>query len=654
MTTPTRFSRLEELYHQLVDLDEEIRAPLLEAARRSDPELVGELERLLRREAASVGETLIDLPGVQQPQAGDRVGPYLLVRQLGEGGMGMVFEAEQEAPVQRRVALKLVRPELWGITAIARFARERQALALMSHPGIARVYDAGATADGRPYVAMELVEGEGITTALDRRGATVRQRLELLVKVFRAVQHAHQKGILHRDLKPSNVLAVEEDGELAPTIIDFGIAKAIDDRHEEVAYTGPETEEATRADLLRDLGLLLSDRGRHDEAVAMLEQAVEATRAAMGDTHSEVAEALNDLAWALTQTRDNRRALALHHEALAILEAVYPPDHPTVTVARAGLAGTLRELGRDDEAVAVLEQALASFRRTLGGEHPYVAHTLNNLALAVEHQGDFARAVELYSEATEHYARLYGEDHPQLAIARYNLARALRLYGDSVAAERECRASLRIRRGQLRPDHPDIARNLTLLAELRRDEHDPAGALPFLRQALDLRLEGLPETHPLTARSLYLLGLTEMELDLDEEAEAHLLDSRRLYLFLAEETPRPTVRTSSASRSPWTSSHGARRVPSIPESPETAGACATEPDQAPVARRSASQVRAKRQSRITVGSEICSKRATSLTSAPHSTRRRTTSALRASRVSRAASASLKVPISPSWLGTGAA
>ena len=153
------------------------------------------------------------------------IGPYRLVRPLGEGGMGEVWAAEQKEPIERTVALKLVKMGMDTKQFIARFESERQALALMEHPCIARVIDGGATETGRPYFVMEYVEGVPITCYCDEKRLTIRERLELFTTVCEGVQHAHQKGIIHRDLKPSNVLVAEVDGRPLPKIIDFGVAK---------------------------------------------------------------------------------------------------------------------------------------------------------------------------------------------------------------------------------------------------------------------------------------------------------------------------------------------------------------------------------------------------------------------------------------------
>ena len=164
------------------------------------------------------------LPDIERP--GEVIGPYRLLEAIGEGGMGTVYMAEQAEPVRRKVALKLIKPGMDSKQVVARFEAERQALALMDHPNIARVLDGGMTPSGLPYFVMELVRGLPITDYCDQHQLNIRERLELFVLVCRAVQHAHQKGVIHRDLKPSNVLVTVIDGEAVPKVIDFGIAKA--------------------------------------------------------------------------------------------------------------------------------------------------------------------------------------------------------------------------------------------------------------------------------------------------------------------------------------------------------------------------------------------------------------------------------------------
>ena len=159
--------------------------------------------------------------------SGGAIGPYHLVRQLGEGGMGVVYHARQSEPIRRDVALKVIKPGMDSKQVIARFESERQALAMMDHPNIARVFDAGTTSTGLPYFVMELVDGVPITRYCDSKHLTVRERIELFIPVCQAIQHAHQKGIIHRDIKPSNILVKQQENEAVPKVIDFGLAKAL-------------------------------------------------------------------------------------------------------------------------------------------------------------------------------------------------------------------------------------------------------------------------------------------------------------------------------------------------------------------------------------------------------------------------------------------
>jgi non-specific serine/threonine protein kinase/serine/threonine-protein kinase len=169
------------------------------------------------------------------------IGPYRLISRLGEGGMGQVWLAEQSAPVKRQVALKIIKAGYYDHSSLLRFDLERQTLAIMDHPAIAKVFDAGSTSEGQPYFVMEYVPGLPITKYCDGKRLTARERLALFIKVCEGVQHAHQKAIIHRDLKPSNILVVEVDGKPMPRIIDFGIAKAISERAEDetlLTYAG--------------------------------------------------------------------------------------------------------------------------------------------------------------------------------------------------------------------------------------------------------------------------------------------------------------------------------------------------------------------------------------------------------------------------------
>ena len=222
------------------------RAAYLDQACAGDAPLRERIERLLKaHEPADSflerGPAVLDATDNYEPIAerpGTVIGPYKLMEQIGEGGMGLVFVAEQQRPVRRRVALKIIKPGMDSRQVIARFEAERQALAILDHQNIAKVLDAGTTESGRPYFVMELVHGVPITTYCDANQLTTRQRLKLFVPICHAIQHAHQKGIIHRDIKPSNILVTMYDDKPVPKVIDFGVAKATEQRlTEKTIYT---------------------------------------------------------------------------------------------------------------------------------------------------------------------------------------------------------------------------------------------------------------------------------------------------------------------------------------------------------------------------------------------------------------------------------
>src|SRR5271170_2800261 len=222
-----------DLFTEAMQLPVERRSAFLVTACGGDAELRANVEALLKAHQES-GEFLERAPEeikaqtrVPGEKSGDWIGRYKLLQQIGEGGFGVVFMAEQEEPIRRKVAIKIVKPGMDTKTVVARFEAERQALALMDHPNIAKVLDAGATESGRPYFVMELVHGIKITEYCDKNSLSTEERLKIFVQVCQAVQHAHQKGIIHRDIKPSNILVnTTTEGEAFPVVIDFGIAKA--------------------------------------------------------------------------------------------------------------------------------------------------------------------------------------------------------------------------------------------------------------------------------------------------------------------------------------------------------------------------------------------------------------------------------------------
>jgi serine/threonine protein kinase/tetratricopeptide (TPR) repeat protein len=232
--------KANELFLAALDIEApDARKSHLDAACGNDADLRKQVEALLQAHAAA--HSFLEHPvaaqltgvfnsdpgvGVAEAAPGDRIGSYKLLQSLGEGGMGAVWVAEQDQPVKRRVALKLIKAGMDSAQVLRRFEAERQALALMDHQNIAKVFDAGTTPQGRPFFAMELIQGISITKYCDQEHLTPRERLELFIPVCQAVQHAHQKGVIHRDLKPSNVLIGLYDGKPVPKVIDFGVAKA--------------------------------------------------------------------------------------------------------------------------------------------------------------------------------------------------------------------------------------------------------------------------------------------------------------------------------------------------------------------------------------------------------------------------------------------
>src|SRR5580658_3298581 len=238
--TGENWERVKEILHQAMQLAPEKRSEFLDGACVSDAALREEIESLLLADvdlcsgflqtqllAGELGSDANAFGFIGALAEGQIFAQrFQLIRKLGEGGMGQVWLAEQTSPVKRQVALKLIKAGMYDESVVQRFQSERQSLAMMDHPAIAKVFDAGTTPQGQPYIVMEYVPGLPITEYCDQKKLKIADRLELFIQVCEGVQHAHQKAIIHRDLKPANILVVEVDGKATPRIIDFGLAKA--------------------------------------------------------------------------------------------------------------------------------------------------------------------------------------------------------------------------------------------------------------------------------------------------------------------------------------------------------------------------------------------------------------------------------------------
>jgi len=236
-----RWEQINEIFHTALTKEPEQRSKYLDEACADESETRREVERLLTLHEHTAD--FLEKPAIEvaaralvEHETLDRIGPYRILRTLGEGGMGIVYLAEQEEPIRRKVALKVIKLGMDTKEVIARFESERQALALMNHPNIATIYDAGKTERGQPYFVMEYVPGVPIHEYCDRNRLSTKERLELFTQVCGAIEHAHQKGVIHRDLKPSNMLVVTKDGKAVPKVIDFGLAKATSLRLTEKTY----------------------------------------------------------------------------------------------------------------------------------------------------------------------------------------------------------------------------------------------------------------------------------------------------------------------------------------------------------------------------------------------------------------------------------
>src|SRR5215469_6999676 len=223
------WEKVEELFTAATELEAGLQEAFLSNACGGDHRLLAQVKSLLaaHRNPGSPPDSPWQGRATAEMRVPAAIGPYRLVRKLGEGGMGQVWLAEQTSPFRRQVAIKFVRPGIFSGSLLQRFQWERESLAMMDHPAIAKVFEGGSTPAGEPYLVMEYVPGLPITDYCDAKKLTIPERLQLFIRVCEGVQHAHQKSIVHRDLKPANILVVEIDGHAVPRVIDFGLAKTL-------------------------------------------------------------------------------------------------------------------------------------------------------------------------------------------------------------------------------------------------------------------------------------------------------------------------------------------------------------------------------------------------------------------------------------------
>jgi serine/threonine protein kinase len=579
-----RRKSLEEIFAGAVAKDSpDERAAFLDGACGSDGDLRSRAEALLRAhdEAGAFLEApLVDLSeagATTREGPGTRIGPYKLLQLIGEGGFGAVYMAEQEEPVRRRVALKIIKLGMDTKQVIARFEAERQALAMMEHPNISRVLDAGTTDSGRPYFVMELVRGVSLNEYCDTNKLATRDRLQLFLQICRAVQHAHLKGIIHRDLKPSNVLVTLHDGTPVPKVIDFGIARATHRRLTEKTlfteygqfigtpeYMSPEQAEMSGLDIdtrtdVYSLGVILYELltgttpldhqtireagwGRIQEVIREHEPEVPSTR--VSTVGEEIAKARSaepasltrlikgDLDWiamkALEKDRTRRYATAqeMAADVTRFLErqpVLAGPPSATYRLRRFVQRHRVGMFAGGLVATAILVGlTLATFglvqARREAARSREIADFLQDMLASTDPVRISGRNVDV--EAVIRTARrVFGDDHATVAATLESRAGQLQNIGNLAAAEPLYRAALRIWRGHFSEDHLNVGITLTRLGMLLATKGDEVGAEKALREALRITEGGTCEARVTRTLPLFQLASILLARRQFEEAE---------------------------------------------------------------------------------------------------------------------------------------
>ncbi|MBI3860326.1 MAG: protein kinase, partial [Planctomycetia bacterium] len=566
------------------------RAAFLEGACGSNADMRGRVETLLRAHDAA-GGFLQSTVAVEPPHEGPGtvIGRYKLLQQIGEGGFGVVYMAEQLEPVRRKVALKIIKLGMDTKQVVARFESERQALALMDHPHIARVFDAGSTDSGRPYFVMELVKGIAITEYADKNGLAMRDRLELFITVCQAVQHAHQKGIIHRDIKPSNVLVTLHDGKPVTKVIDFGIAKATSMRLTEKTiftefrqivgtpqYMSPEQAEMSGLDVdtrcdIYSLGVLLYElltattpieaewlkTAGYGEVQRIIREEDPPPPSLRVSTMHEQLETVarnrrvearglsrvfrGDLDWIVMKSleKDRTRRYATAGDLAADVER-YLHNQPVEASPPSALYRLQKFVRRNRTGVTAGLIVAAALLAGLGlattgfvrasleaGKSQAIAEFLEDIVVAVNpHE---AAGQQLDVEQVVRRAReLFGNDHATVAAALDNLAMRAQHTGDVSSAERLYRESSRIWM-MYGAKTPSLALTLGHLGSLLRLKGDDTGAEAALRESLTISA-GYPDSRQLAfcETRAELATLLQRNGHLDEAAKL-VRESLRVY-----------------------------------------------------------------------------------------------------------------------------
>jgi eukaryotic-like serine/threonine-protein kinase len=541
-----QWRRLRDLFGDAQEMAESERKAFLDRALAGEPALRAEMDSFLAS-AATVGAFLAprDLGETRvtaSPASGSMVGPYRLVELLGEGGFGIVYLAEQEKPIRRRVALKLIKPGMDTRQVIARFEAERQALAMMDHSSIAQVFDAGETDAGRPFFAMEYVPGIPITAFCDQERLRTRERLALFLDVCDAVQHAHQKSVIHRDLKPSNVLVSRRDGVPVLKVIDFGIVKAMGTSIDDRSFVTRE-------------GMVLGTIGYMSPEQAGAIQAPVDTRS---DIYS-LGVLLYELMTGEMPFDRTRLQRADWSEAVRILRGEDPPSL-TARLTRGEPATSANERRERRERVAEIASRRAADERTLLRELHGELEWITLRALEKEPDRRYASASELSADIRRHLA-----NEPVLARAPSTIYRVRKFarrhrvgvaaaalvllaivaggitstvgFTRAVRAEREARLEAKTARqvsdylvGLFRSSSPDRARGETITARTLLEE-----GTRHIRDTVK-------DDPQVRARLLTTLGSAHMNLALDDEGLTLLREALAVSDSAAAPDPMQIVR----------------------------------------------------------------------------------------------------------------